>query len=163
MKEQIQTVILPALPIVGSLRLSSFDGKTLAKIDVVKEKESGELCAFFKECYFELNAYLSGEARQINLPVDLSGIGPFQANVLSVMKRIPFGKTISYGELARELNTKAFQAIGTACGKNPLMLVYPCHRVVGASNLGGFAHGLSMKKQLLKLEGVGISNKFVGE
>jgi len=69
------------------------------------------------------------------------------------MKAIPYGKTSTYKDLANKMNSKAFQAIGSACGRNPFMLIYPCHRVLGTGNLGGFAHGLKMKKQLLSLEG----------
>lgn len=153
MKDQFQSAILPPLPIVGQLRLSTRDGKTLAKIEVVKGKRPDQLSPFFQRCFDELEQFLLGKRQDIKLPLDLSGLTPFQTQVLKVMKKIPFGKTTSYGDIAKKLNSKAYQAIGTACGKNPLMLIYPCHRVIGTKDLGGFAHGLPMKKELLKLEG----------
>lgn len=73
------------------------------------------------------------------------------------MKKIPYGKVHSYKEIATKMRSKAYQAIGSACGKNPFMLIYPCHRVIGSNNLGGFAHGLEMKQKLLKLEGIELT------
>lgn len=69
------------------------------------------------------------------------------------MKDIPHGQVATYKEIAEKLESKAYQAIGSACGKNPFLLIYPCHRVVGSNDIGGFAHGIPMKKELLKLEG----------
>jgi O-6-methylguanine DNA methyltransferase len=146
------TAILPSLPIVGTLKLTSRDGKTISQIDVVKGKSTG-MNPFFASCYQELKAYLEGKKTELELPLDLKGLTPFQAKVLKEMKKIPYGEVRSYGELAQAMKSKAFQAIGSACGKNPFMLIYPCHRVVGTHGPGGFAHGLKMKSELLKLEG----------
>jgi O-6-methylguanine DNA methyltransferase len=153
MKNTSLTAVLPSLPIVGVLKLTSIDGKHLSAIDVVQEKPTKDLHPFFEKCYQELKAYLSGKKTSIEIPLDLSGLSPFQKDVLKVMKEIPYGKVASYKDLADKLESKAYQAIGSACGKNPFMLIYPCHRVVGSRDLGGFAHGLKMKKELLKLEG----------
>jgi O-6-methylguanine DNA methyltransferase len=153
MKEQI----LPPLPIVGKLRLKSRDGKTLASIDVVvTQKSSSKLDPFFQECFEKFHHFLLGKAKDLDIPIDLSALTPFQLMVLKEMKKIPYGEVKSYKDLAIKMKSKGYQAIGTACGKNPLMLIYPCHRVVGSKNLGGFAHGLVMKKALLKLEGYPI-------
>ncbi len=146
------TAILPALPIVGSLKLTSRDGKTISQIDVVKGKSTG-MNPFFESCYEELKAYLEGKKTELELPLDMKGLTPFQMKVLKEMKKIPRGEVRSYGELAQAMKSRAFQAIGSACGKNPFMLIYPCHRVVGTNGPGGFAHGLKMKSELLKLEG----------
>lgn len=147
--------ILPALPIVGTLKLSTRDGKTISHIEVVKGKSTG-MDDFFQECYEELKAYLTGKKTELDLPLDMSGMTPFQRKVLKEMKKIPYGEVRSYGELAKAMKSKAFQAIGNACGKNPFMLIYPCHRVVGTNGPGGFAHGLKMKSELLKLEGYSL-------
>lgn len=152
MKEQI----LPPLPIVGKLRLKSRDGKTLCSIDVVSGKSSALLDPFFQECFDKLQNFLSGKSKDLNIPIDLSVVTPFQLQVLKEMKKIPYGEVRSYKDLAIKMKSKGYQAIGSACGKNPLMLIYPCHRVVGSQNLGGFAHGLDMKKALLLLEGHAI-------
>lgn len=153
MKEQLQTVILPELPIVGTLKLSTKDGKTLYSIEVVKKGKPSELNAFFKHCYSELFDFLSGKSRTIDIGVDYSSVTPFQMKVLKAMKKIPYGKVATYKDLADKIESKGYQAIGTACGRNPFMLIYPCHRVLGTNNPGGFAHGLRMKKELLALEG----------
>jgi len=147
MKEQI----LPALPIVGTLKLISRDGKSLCGIEVTKGKAS-KLDPFFEKCHAELLSFLKGETTQINIPLDYSGLTEFQKKVLKEMKKIPYGKVATYKDLAIGIKSKGYQAIGTACGKNPFMLIYPCHRVVGSQSIGGFAHGLRMKKQLLLLE-----------
>jgi O-6-methylguanine DNA methyltransferase len=151
MKEQ--TAILPELPIVGTLKLTTRDGKSLSGIDVVKARPPSELSAFFQMCLSELQGFLEGQRTHIQLPLDLSSVSLFQRRVLEAMKHIPYGSVASYKDLAEELNTKGYQAIGTACGKNPFLLIYPCHRVIGSHDLGGFAHGLEMKKALLRLEG----------
>ncbi|WP_408096308.1 methylated-DNA--[protein]-cysteine S-methyltransferase [Peredibacter sp. HCB2-198] len=152
MKEQSMSVILPLLPIVGALKLTTHDGRTLSSIHVVEPQEPEARNAFFEDCYQKLLSYLSGESQELDIPTDLREVSPFQLEVLNAMRAIPFGKVASYRDLAVKMNSRAFQAIGTACGRNPLMLIYPCHRVVGSKDLGGFAHGLEMKKALLGLE-----------
>ncbi len=152
MKEQF--AILPELPIVGTLKLTSRDGKALSSILVVRKQKASELNPFFENCFTELKKFLSGEAKNFKVDLDLSGLTEFQLKVLKEMKKIPYGKVASYKDLALGMKSKGYQAIGTACGNNPLMLIYPCHRVVGSKDLGGFAHGLEMKKKLLALEGV---------
>ena len=77
----------------------------------------------------------------------------FQQRVWQALLTIPYGKTVSYGELARMVGCKSAQAVGQAVGRNPIALLIPCHRVVGANGtLGGYAYGLNRKKQLLELE-----------
>jgi O-6-methylguanine DNA methyltransferase len=152
MKEQLKSVILPKLPIVGNLKLSSRDGKSLCLIEVVSGKPSKEIDPFFQECFNEFESYLSGKSRKINLKLDLKGLTPFQLEVMNAMKEIKFGTVATYKDLAQRMESRAFQAIGSACGRNPLMLIYPCHRVLGSKDIGGFAHGIEMKKKLLELE-----------
>ena len=153
MKEQ--TAILPKLPIVGSLKLTSLDGERLTSIEVTSSDEnpsSKTLDPFFERCYVEFKNFLEGNSRIISIPVDYSGLTPFHQDVLRVMKKIPYGEKKTYKDLAQMMGTKAYQAIGSACGKNPFLLIYPCHRVVGSQGPGGFAHGLKMKKKLWELE-----------
>ena len=77
----------------------------------------------------------------------------FQQRVWQALLTIPYGETVSYGELARMVGCKSAQAVGQAVGANPIALLIPCHRVVGANGtLGGYAYGLNRKKQLLELE-----------
>jgi O-6-methylguanine DNA methyltransferase len=158
MKEQLKTAILPALPIVGKLKLSTWDGKSLYSIEVVTGAHDKILSPFFQQCFESLSGFLTGENKVINIKLDYSSITPFQMKVLNVMKTIPYGKVATYREIAEKLNSRAYQAIGSACGRNPFLLIYPCHRVIGTNNPGGFAHGLSMKKDLLALEGFKFLN-----
>lgn len=155
MKEQF--VILPELPIVGVLKLGTRDGKSLSSIEVVKWQKPSELSDFFKSCFTQLDQFLSGESKKISIKLDLSSLTSFQKSVLDQMKKIPYGKVASYRDLADKMESKAYQAIGSACGRNPFLLIYPCHRVVGSKDIGGFAHGLEMKRALLKLEGADVS------
>jgi O-6-methylguanine DNA methyltransferase len=146
------TAILPDLPIVGRLKIESRDGKTISHIHVTKKKATA-LAPLFEASYQELKSYLEGKKTELELPLDMEGMTPFQMKVLKEMKKIPYGEVRSYGELAKAMKSKAYQAIGNACGNNPFMIIYPCHRVVGTNGPGGFAHGLKMKAELLKLEG----------
>ena len=101
--------------------------------------------------------YLSGQRRLFDLPLDLSAVSPFQKKALLKSMEIPFGKVMTYGELAKCLeNTAASRAVGGAMARNPLPLVIPCHRVVAADGrLTGYsaAEGIRTKQWLLELEG----------
>lgn len=98
--------------------------------------------------------YLQGRLRKFDLPVDPPGTA-FQRSVWKQMQAIPFGKTRSYAELAARLKSGP-RAVGGACGKNPIPIIIPCHRVVGSGGgLGGFSSpgGVDTKKRLLSIEG----------
>ncbi|MVA57459.1 methylated-DNA--[protein]-cysteine S-methyltransferase [Agrobacterium vitis] len=101
----------------------------------------------------QLQAYFEGTRREFNLPLDLQGTS-FQLTVWRELTRIPFGATISYGELARRIdNPAATRAVGAANGNNPIPIIIPCHRVIGANgSLTGFGGGIETKKWLLALE-----------
>jgi methylated-DNA-[protein]-cysteine S-methyltransferase len=101
----------------------------------------------------QLNEYFQGKRKSFSLKLQLIGT-KFQINVWHALLTIPFGETRSYGQLARQLgNPSAMRAVGAANGRNPIPIVVPCHRVIGASgDLVGFGGGLQMKAQLLELE-----------
>lgn len=101
----------------------------------------------------QLKAYFRGEITAFDLPLDPVG-SPFQLKVWQTLATIPYGQTLSYGELALLVGSpKAARAVGAANGKNPLSIVLPCHRVIGANGqLTGFANGLEAKAKLLALE-----------
>lgn len=101
----------------------------------------------------ELKQYLAGERTEFTFPIWADG-SEFSQRVWRAVQAIPYGETITYGELARRIgNPKAFRAVGTANGRNPLPLVIPCHRVVAAGGrLGGYGGGLRLKRRLLDLE-----------
>lgn len=103
----------------------------------------------------ELEDYFEGRRREFDLALDRQLSAGFQLAVQRQIGRIPFGKTRTYAEIARRAgNERAVRAAGTACGRNPLPLVVPCHRVLrSGGGLGGYAGGLAMKEALLALEG----------
>jgi O-6-methylguanine DNA methyltransferase len=102
----------------------------------------------------ELAEYFAGRRRDFTLAVDPPGT-PFQRQVWSELARIPYGGTLSYGELARRVGRpSASRAVGAANGANPIPIVLPCHRVIGADgSLTGYGGGLPIKRALLALEG----------
>lgn len=101
----------------------------------------------------QLREYFDGTRREFDLPLDLRGTG-FQLMVWRELARIPYGETISYGELARRIGQPdASRAVGAANGTNPIPIIIPCHRVIGANgSLTGFGGGIETKKWLLALE-----------
>jgi methylated-DNA-[protein]-cysteine S-methyltransferase len=104
-----------------------------------------------------LSGYLEGDATSLTLPVDLRlAHAPFRRAVLENLREVPRGETVSYGELAaRSGNPRASRAVGTACARNPVPIVVPCHRVLPSTGkLGNYAGGPERKRVLLGLEGV---------
>ena len=101
----------------------------------------------------QLNAYFDGDATDFDLPLEPAG-SPFQRRVWTAMCEIPAGGTETYGSLADRIDGIA-RAVGTACGRNPIPIIIPCHRVVAANGLGGYSGdgGLETKVALLRLEG----------
>ena len=102
----------------------------------------------------ELDEYFDGRRREFDLPLDLR-VAPFPADVLRELARVPYGQTDTYGKLAaRAGRPRAARAVGTIMNRNPIPIVLPCHRIVGASGaLTGYAGGLDVKRRLLELEG----------
>ena len=101
-----------------------------------------------------MGQYLAGRRRRFTVPVDLSGVPAFQRRVLQALRRVPYGRTITYGQLAaRAGRPRAARAVGQAMAHNPVPLIVPCHRVVASGGgLGGFGGGLALKRRLLALE-----------
>ena len=107
-----------------------------------------------QEAAAQLQAYFAGRLRDFDLPLDLQGTD-FQKRVWRELERIPYGKTRSYMQIADAIGLpKAVRAVGAANGANPIPIIIPCHRVIGASGkLVGYGGGLPLKKRLLSLEG----------
>ncbi|MEN9418457.1 MAG: hypothetical protein RI988_2077 [Pseudomonadota bacterium] len=105
----------------------------------------------------QVEAYLAGEARGFELPLDLSPGTAFQQAVWQALRAIPHGRTETYAELSQRIGRPtAARAVGAAIGRNPISLVVPCHRVLGArGGLTGYAGGVGRKAELLRLEGAG--------
>ena len=147
---------------------SSADG--LTEIAFINEDEMNELLAGMNrrssaiynaqqliDVRKQLEQYFGGERKQFDLPLAANGTD-FQRRVWQSLCAIPFGQTTSYGQLAAALgNPNASRAVGLANGKNPIAIVVPCHRVIGANGtLTGYAGGLENKRMLLELEGVEV-------
>jgi methylated-DNA-[protein]-cysteine S-methyltransferase len=112
-------------------------------------------CAVLDEAAAQLDSYFAGDLTEFDLPLDLRGTD-FQRQCWLALATIPYGQTVSYGEQARRLGLgpETPRAVGTANGQNPLPLVLPCHRVIGADgSLTGFGGGLHLKRFLLEHEG----------
>lgn len=101
----------------------------------------------------EMDDYFAGKLKSFSFPIKTEGTA-FQQRVWSELKKIPYGETISYQELAkRSGNPKAYRAAGSANGKNPVCIAVPCHRVIKTDgSIGGYAYGTEVKQQLLNLE-----------
>lgn len=118
-------------------------------------RASSEVTGAVLEAVSQLEEYFAGERTEFDLPLHVTGT-EFQREVWLALAEIPYGKTISYGELAEMVGRpRAFRAVGQANGSNPIPIVLPCHRVVAAGGrIGGYGGGLPMKRRLLALEGV---------
>lgn len=147
---------------VGRLRLVASD-KGLQAIEVGRDtgkRSSSEITAPDKRANIvlasakkQLEEYFAGKRIKFDVALDLRGT-EFQVRAWRALCRIPYGKTISYGQQAKNIqNPKAFRAVGSANGKNPIPIIVPCHRVLASDGtLGGYSLGLKMKEQLLDLE-----------
>ncbi|MEM7733196.1 MAG: methylated-DNA--[protein]-cysteine S-methyltransferase [Pseudomonadota bacterium] len=105
------------------------------------------------EAQAQLTAYFDGKLEAFDLPLDVRG-SKAQREVCAEMAAIPFGETLTYGDIAARVGLPA-QAVGAACGGNPIPVIIPCHRVLGAQNLGGFSGGVGIETKvwLLRHEG----------
>ena len=110
-----------------------------------------------KTLTLEIENYLKGNLKDFSVPLDPAGTD-FQKQVWNALVEIPYGQTLTYSALAKKLNNPSARAVGTANGRNPIWIIYPCHRVIGKDgSLTGYAGGLPMKQALLKIEGAPIA------
>ena len=142
--------------------LLTSDGTALTGLYLVEHKHGPEIgadwtqnadAAPFPEVRRQLTEYFAGERCEFNLPLAPQGT-EFQKRVWAELQAIPYGKTLSYGELARRIgNPGAARAVGLANGRNPISILVPCHRVIGANGkLTGYGGGTPRKAALLELE-----------
>jgi methylated-DNA-[protein]-cysteine S-methyltransferase len=140
----------------GAIRRVFFDdgGKSRAPktAALMKDFAPGET-PLIKRAAAQLAEYFGGKRKTFDLPLALGGTA-FQAAVWKALREIPYGKTLSYGELAARAGTpRACRAAGTANNRNPVVIIVPCHRVIGADGgLTGYGGGLALKQYLLDLE-----------
>lgn len=133
----------------GLRRIDFVNGRNPAQSNPEWREDAGRM----GETIRQLRAYFAGELENFDLPLAPQGT-PFQLSVWNRLCEIPYGETISYGELARRLgNPNASRAVGLANGSNPIPIVIPCHRVIGSNGkLTGYGGGLPIKEKLLALE-----------
>ncbi|HEX5435327.1 MAG TPA: methylated-DNA--[protein]-cysteine S-methyltransferase [Candidatus Angelobacter sp.] len=143
---------------VGALLLAATE-KGLCRLQFGAQLPAGQTEPWIESrerlhpCEEQLKAYFRGDLREFTLPLDLRGT-PFQLRCWEVLRRIPYGRTCSYAELAEQVGSpRAFRAVGQANHNNPVATVVPCHRVIGANGtLTGYGGGLNVKQALLQLE-----------
>lgn len=135
--------------LLGPITIFEEGGKIISLLFSYSEhSDSSPLLEKAKE---EIEEYFQGKRKTFDLPLDAKGT-EFQKKVWKELLDIRYGETLSYGEIGDRIGTKAYRAIGNACGKNPIPILIPCHRVVGKDNIGGFALGLDLKRKLLDME-----------
>jgi len=142
---------LSILSPIGDLVLDE-DGDAIVAIRWGRQT-AGNGSPLLAEAARQLDAYFAGRLSRFDLPLCPAG-SPFERSVWDQMQRIPYGETRCYGDLARAIGS-APRAVGGACGKNPIPIVIPCHRVLSKGGLGGYSGsgGLKTKQALLGLEG----------
>ncbi len=143
----------------GKIGLSEANG-TIVRLWLPSEitgQSEDTATVLIEKAFQELDEYFKGARHTFTIPLKPVGT-PFMLSVWQALVEIPYGQTATYGEIAKRIGRSgAARAVGTVCGRNPLALFVPCHRVVATNGLGGFREGLSMKKELLALEGKSIS------
>jgi methylated-DNA-[protein]-cysteine S-methyltransferase len=141
--------LLLAADDAGLRQIEFANGKRASQPDPAWREDPTQL----REPIRQLRAYFAGELENFDLPLAPVGT-PFQLGVWRRLSEIPYGQTISYGELARRIgNPNASRAVGLANGSNPIPIVIPCHRVIGSNGkLTGYGGGLPIKEKLLALE-----------
>ena len=143
---------------MGVLRLWAREGK-LRQIEPVPAAEQDFPDAVTEQAASELQEYFAGKRTEFTVAALPYG-SAFQQRVWSALSRVPYGRVVTYGALAAAIGQpSACRAVAGAVGKNPLLILIPCHRVVAAAGLGGFSAGLEAKRILLALEGVQIEEK----
>ena len=151
MPTPVGILVLVASP--RGLRAVLWPGEWPVGSDVPAATSKGRAAAILAEAMLQLDEYFAGTRRAFDLPLDPVGT-EFQRSAWAELSKIPFGETIIYGEQARRLgDANKSRAVGAANGRNPISIIVPCHRVVGANGaLTGFAAGLDVKEWLLQHE-----------
>ena len=145
---------------LGIIKISY--GERIKKIELAGEisgkSDEDQIFLIFKKQILE---YLSGQRKSFDHLdlLDLEGTD-FQKSVWQALSNIPYGKTSSYKDIANQIGKpKATRAVGTAVGKNPFLIIIPCHRVIKTDgSIGGFAYGSEAKRKLLKIEGINLNS-----
>ncbi|MFI3295815.1 MAG: methylated-DNA--[protein]-cysteine S-methyltransferase [Rikenellaceae bacterium] len=153
MNDELLFAVYPSR--IGYIRIEH-KNKRLTRLQITPSEPSymGVPDGFTEMVIGQIREYLEGQRHSFDLPIDLGGCTPFCQRVYSELCKIPYGTTNSYKQVAQAIaNPKAARAIGMANNRNPIHIVIPCHRVIGAKGeLTGYAAGVGVKEQLLSLE-----------
>lgn len=149
-----QSIVTP----IGQLRIIA-DNNAITALqlehidDLIQPDEYQKTSRLTQLACKQVTAYFTGDLKQFDLPIQLDGT-MFQQQVWQQLQAIPYGETVSYGQLAELIgNKRSVRAVGAANGKNPIPIIVPCHRVIASTGkLQGFALGLNVKRDLLTLE-----------
>lgn len=138
---------------IGDFQLECEDGVVIALKNADRNAKADRPSALARLVFRQLDEYFAGTRTDFDFPCRLRGT-PFQEKVWAALRRIPYGETRSYKDIAEAIgHPKAFRAVGMANHANPIFIAVPCHRVIGANgNLTGYGGGLPMKEALLALE-----------
>ena len=139
---------------LGMLEITEEDGALVSILFVSSSTPPTPLSTpLLSKAKKEMEEYFRGERSSFTLPLSPKGT-PFQKKVWEITSTIGYGETKSYGEIAEIMDSKAYRAIGSALGANPLPIVIPCHRVKAKASIGGYSGGLDNKRILLSIEGI---------
>ena len=138
---------------VGILEITCKNNSLVSLKRAEKAKKSDKESVFSKEVQTQLEEYFSGQRKKFDIKINPQGTD-FQKKVWTELLKIPYGKTRCYSEIAENIGCPhAQRAVGSACNKNPVMIIIPCHRVISKSGrIGGFAYGVDIKTKLLNTE-----------
>lgn len=133
------------------------DGTNLTSLEITEQPSASNPDAITEEAQGQISQYLAGQRKEFDLPIGLKGT-TFQIKVWNELQKIPFGHSLSYEDLAQLIgNHRAFRAVGSAVGSNPIPLVIPCHRILGKNKkISGYSagKGIPTKRELLHGEGI---------
>ena len=138
---------------IGNLEITCKNNELISLKIVEIFTNNGADTNFIKKIKLQLDGYFLGQRQKFDIKINPNGT-EFQKLVWNQLQKIPYGKTKSYSEIAIALNKpNAQRAVGSACNKNPIMIIIPCHRAVSkVGNIGGFAYGKIIKQKLLDIE-----------
>ena len=142
---------------IGVLRIAS-DGEAIREVVTSQNIENSNGDTLTRECIVQLKEYFEGKRRCFNIPINPQGT-PYQQMVWKRLMAVGFGECVTYRDLAeRSHGEKHCRSVANSVGKNPILIIVPCHRVVAKNSIGGFSCGVFRKIELLKIEGVLYEN-----
>ena len=141
---------------IGIIKIVA-DSSAIINVSLQKEKNQIRENRFTEEAKKQLASYFAGKLTNFDLPINPEGTD-FQKAVWDELLKIPYGQLLSYSNIAEKIkNPKAVRAVGNAVGRNPILIIIPCHRIIRSEGeLGGFSAGIEVKKKLHRIEGINL-------